>query len=144
MQGPARRGQRGMHSPQGAHNPLRFSRALLPSSFACKERGKNSFLSACGRCCYPVQEPARRGQWGCRSRATKSPWSQSESMQAVYDHYAYTESVVFQPINILHILEYRFVSDIFALQDFTPVCVLYHHQPEESLLLHASLHRISL
>ena len=84
------------------------------------------------------------GHWGCRSRATKSPWSQSESMQAVYDHYAYTESVVFQPINILHILEYRFVSDIFALQDFTPVCVLYHHQPEESLLLHASLHRISL
>ncbi len=126
--------------PAGRGNAQPAGRAQSPGC----SRTKNSFLSACGRGCNPVQGPARRGHWGCRSRATKSPWSQSESMQAVYDHYAYTESVVFQPINILHILEYRFVSDIFALQDFTPVCVLYHHQPEESLLLHASLHRISL
>ena len=40
-----------MHSPQGAHNPLRFSRALLPSSFACKERGKKTVL-------FPLAEEA--------------------------------------------------------------------------------------
>ena len=55
VQGPARRGRRGMHSPQGEHNPL------------VAAGQKNSFLSACGRCCYPVQGPARRGRRGMRS-----------------------------------------------------------------------------
>ena len=78
MQGPARRGQRGMHSPQGAHNPLRFSRALLPSSFACKERGKKTVL-------FPLAEeaailckgPPGEGVGECTARrASTIPWLQ--------------------------------------------------------------------
>ena len=61
-----------MHSPQGAHNPLRFSRALLPSSFACKERGKKQFsfrlrkrLLSCAMARLILPLPLHLNQWRC-------------------------------------------------------------------------------